>query len=82
MENVYQQGEESYAVDAKAIWSWAELGFTLRGDADTCPRYQVAAFVAHETDADVDARQRMRSGHNVAYTLNGDQWFQLNDKAV
>ena len=58
------------------------MEFTVRDEPDTRPRYRVAAFVAHENDADVDAQQRMRSGHYAAYTLSGHQWFKINDEAV
>ena len=58
----------------------AELEFTVRGEADAHPRYQVADFVAHEND--VDAEQRMLSGHYVAYTSTKHGWFKLNDESV
>ena len=46
------------------------------------PMYRVAAHVAHVNNAHVDARQRMRSGHYVAYILTDETWYAFDDKVV
>ena len=44
--------------------------------------YRVAAYVAHVNNAHVDARQRVRSGHYVAYILTDETWYAFDDKVV
>ena len=41
-----------------------------------------AAYVAHVNNAHVDARQRVRSGHYVAYILTDETWYAFDDKVV
>ena len=50
VENVYEQGEEYFAIDAQADWELGELEFTVLGKADSRPRYRVEAFVANYSE--------------------------------
>ena len=67
VENIYEQNDNYFAVDARADWSVAEFDCTVLADAEQCPRYRVEAYVANINNAAVLAQERMRSGHYVAY---------------
>ena len=42
----------------------------------------MSGFVAHENRAEVEARQRMRSRHYLAYLRAGDMWYEVDDAKV
>ena len=67
VENIYEQNEDYFAVDARADWGEAEIECTVKEDAEQCPRYRVEAYVAHVNAGEVPAQERMQSGHYVAY---------------
>ena len=52
------------------------------GDAAARPRYRVACFVSRVDAGTVTAPERTTPGHFIAYVLNGNRWFELNDASV
>ena len=82
VENIYEAGEQYFAVDASADWSGGPIELSVRDAPDRRPQYAVAGFVAHESDAAVDGRRRMRSGHYIAYVQCEGSWFELNDSQI
>ena len=82
VENIYESGGAFFSVDASAAWSADPFELTVRDAPDRRPRYAVAGYVAHINDAAVGAKQRMRSGHYVAYVHCGGDWFQLDDSRI
>ena len=58
----------------------ATVELTVRDAPDST--YTVAAYVAHINDAQVDARERMRFGHYIAYVCCEGIWFEINDQQV
>ena len=67
------------AVGARADWSIDEIEFTMLGSAESPPKYRIAAYVAHLNDSSCPARQRMRSGHYIAYAKSQGKWYDMND---
>ena len=82
VENVYQQGNDYFSVDARADWSIDSMELSVVGAPDRRPTYRIVAFVSHESNASADARARMRSGHYVAYARYEDCWYELNDSRI
>ena len=82
VENIYESGGEYFAVDARADWTGFPIELTVREAPNAHPQYNVAGFVAHISDPSAEARQRMRSGHYVAYVQCNGNWFELDDSRV
>jgi hypothetical protein len=80
VENIYEQGENYFSVDASASWDATRLEFTVVGRADSTVEYKVSGYVAHIHDGDGDARQRMSSGHYVAYLHFGETWSIISQQ--
>ena len=80
--NMYEHEGNYFAVDARADWSVTDIAISVLDKPGLSPTYRVAAFVAHESDSSVEARQRMRSGHYTAFVLSDGQWFHLDDERV
>ena len=66
----------------KADWTGAPFELTVCDAPDRHPHYGVAGFVAHVSDPGVGARQRMRTGHYIAYVRCEEQWFELDDSKI
>ena len=81
-ENIYEQEEEYFVVTARADWNIDEMEVSLLGDGESRPRYRVSGFVAHENNAEVSARQCMRSGHCKAFVRHSGAWYELDDSRV
>ena len=82
VENIYESGGAFFSVDASAAWSGDPFELTVRDAPDRRPRYAVAGYVAHINDAAVGAKQRMRSGHYVAYVHCEGHWFEVDDSRI
>ena len=57
-------------MEARADWSITNIELTVLGNAEGTRMYRVTGFVAHKHDGDVSAKQRMQSGHYIAYVHN------------
>ena len=79
VENIYEEDEQHFAVDALADWSVDSLELGVLGVASTTTIYAVAGYVAHVHTGEVEALQRMRSGHYIAYLHVGGAWYEAND---
>ena len=79
VENIYEQSNEYFAVDAQAAWDFEHLDVTVLGRADTTATYRVTGYVAHVHSGEADAMQRMRSGHYVAYLHVDGEWYEADD---
>ena len=82
IENIYEAGGEYFAVDAAADWSGNVIEVTVRDSPERNPRYAVAGYVAHVSDATVNARRRMITGHYVAYVQSEGSWYELDDDEI
>jgi hypothetical protein len=82
VENIYEQQEQYFAVDAAADWDVDLLEFSMLGNEESIGTYRVAGYVAHVHNGDVDALQRMRSGHYVAYLHVGGVWYEADDNNI
>ena len=82
IENIYEAGGEYFSVDAAADWSGNVIEVTVRDAPERHPRYAVAGYVAHVSDANVDARRRMCTGHYVAYVQSAGSWYELDDGEI
>jgi len=77
VENIYEQNDEYFSVDALASWDATRLELTVVGDDSNTVVYKVSGYVAHIYHWEVDARQRMSSGHYVAYLNMDDTWYRV-----
>jgi hypothetical protein len=77
VENIYEQNDVYFSVDALASWDATRLELTVMGDDSNTVVYKVSGYVAHVYHGDVDARQRMSSGHYVAYMNMDDTWYRV-----
>ena len=72
VENIYEQNDAYFSIDAAASWDATRLELTVMGRDDATVEYKIAGYVAHIYHGDVDAMQRMSSGHYIAYLHVGD----------
>jgi hypothetical protein len=77
VENIYEQNDEYFFIDALVSWDATRLELTVMGDDNNTVVYKVSGYVAHIYHGDVDARQRMSSGHYVAYMNMDDTWYRV-----
>ena len=82
VENIYEHAGDYFTVHARADWAGFPIELTVRDAPDRRPQYGVAGYVAHVSDPTVNAQQRMRSGHYVAYIQLEGKWFELDDACV
>ena len=82
VENTYEEAGLAFAVDAKADWSVVDIAVSILGRPEAQPTYTVTGFIAHEHHGNVEAAQRMRSGHYKAYLHNSGIWFEMDDDRV
>ncbi len=80
VENLYQQGDNMFAVDARADCGNTRCPVSVTGG--DAVDYDVVAFVQHVAAPGAPALQRMRSGHYVAYVNKAGRWFKLDDASV
>ena len=65
VENIYEAGDQYFAVDANADWSGGPVELSVRDASDRRPQYDVAGFVAHERTAHRVDRTADEKGANA-----------------
>ena len=80
--NIYEQGEEEFWVDAQVDWPKEALTLTIANEAAPEAEYVVQSYLVHRRDEGASVSQGMRSGHYVAYFQNGASWYLADDLRV
>ena len=82
VEPLYRVDGEAFRIDARAEWPTGAMEFTVAGAGGASAQYNVAAYVSHRPNREVEAVESMRAGHYVAYICSGERWYEADDASV
>ena len=80
--NIYEQGDDAFWVDAQVDWPKEALTLTIANDAAPQAEYVVQSYLVHRRDEGASVSLGMRSGHYVAYFQHGASWYLADDSRV